>query len=110
MLANRAVWKEGCELVFSPDGTVLAAAARDGTGTALLWDVASGERLATLQTGTRFIAALAFSPDGTQLVGGLDDGGVALWDAATGEQVRVRSSADLVSRGTNSASSAFRVW
>jgi len=34
------------------------------------------------------VTSVAFSPDGTHLVFGLDDNTVRLWDAATGDEVR----------------------
>lgn len=62
-------------IVFSPDGQVLASSSYYGNAT--LWDVASGNVLATL-TGVGS-PALVFSPDGTMLITGSDDGTIGLW-------------------------------
>jgi len=52
-------------LAFSPDGRMLASAARDVT--VKLWDVASGALLATLIGHTKEVNGLAFAPDGKML-------------------------------------------
>ena len=45
-------------LAFSPDGTTLASGSR--TGTVRMWDVATGEPLATLTGHTDTVEALAY--------------------------------------------------
>ena len=55
----------GSSLVFSPDGKTLASNSRDD-GQVKLWDVKSGEELATLKVGKSH-SRLAFSPDGKTL-------------------------------------------
>jgi WD40 repeat protein/class 3 adenylate cyclase len=82
-------------MVFSPDGTRLAAA--DGTGvtrsransTVPIWDVTTGELLLTLTGHKDDVPMVAFSPDGRRLVTSSYDGTLRLWDAATGRQQRV---------------------
>ncbi|HKR48595.1 MAG TPA: pentapeptide repeat-containing protein, partial [Pseudonocardiaceae bacterium] len=46
----------------------------------------AGLRLLTGHTG--WVRSVAYSPDGTHLLTGGDDGSVRIWDAATGEPVR----------------------
>ncbi|MFF9178755.1 PQQ-binding-like beta-propeller repeat protein [Streptomyces sp. NPDC014793] len=67
---------------FSPDGTMLATASRDGT--ARLWDTSTGRSLHTLTGHTANVSAAVFSPDGTMLATASRDGTARLWDTATG--------------------------
>lgn len=77
-------------LEFSPDGKRLA------TGDTLdqliqLFDVATGmERLQILRPN--HVHEFAFSPDSTTLAAGARDGGVTLWDVATGKLIREMTS------------------
>ncbi len=74
-------------VTFSPDGRTLATGIRGENpappGELKLWDVATGELLATMMGHSSGIIAVAFSPDGrTVATGGLDNT-VRLWDVAT---------------------------
>jgi WD40 repeat protein len=75
---------------FSPDGRRIAAGALDGT--AWVWNVDTGARELTLtEPGT--VRAVAFSPPampGEPIIatGGVVDGTVRVWDAATGKLLR----------------------
>jgi WD40 repeat protein len=72
---------------FSPDGTLLVtsypqnADARypPSEATVWLWDTATGESVAELHGHRGWIAALAFSPDGTLLASGGSDHSLRLW-------------------------------
>ena len=70
---------------FSPDGATLASGAWDGT--MKLWDVATGEIIATLEGHGGGVQSVSFSPDGATLASGAGDATVKLWDVATGEPI-----------------------
>ncbi|SMX36855.1 trypsin-like peptidase domain-containing protein [Maliponia aquimaris] len=77
---------------FSPDGTRIVTASGDKT--ARVWDVATGQVVATL-SGVGLLAVVgielrsaAFSPDGTRVVTASGDGFARVWDSATGRQLR----------------------
>lgn len=75
-------------VTFSPDGKTLATC--DGSGTAYLWNAATGQRVATLATGNHSaLEAVAFSPDGKILAAADGEHGTWLWDAGTGRRLAV---------------------
>ncbi len=56
-----------------------------------LWEVATGRSLKTLHAKLLIFECMAVHPQGTQFVGGSDDGSLRLWHAVTGECLAVRS-------------------
>ena len=78
-------WK----LLFLTNGTLLASQSLGKT--VKLWNVGTGENIATLEGHEEEVWSMAFSPDGTVLATG--DGGqsingkVRLWDVETGENI-----------------------
>jgi WD40 repeat protein len=68
-------------VAFSPDGKTLASG--DTLNTVKLWDVTSGQCLATLRGHKRLVRVVAFSPDGKTLASASYDGTIRLWDVAS---------------------------
>ena len=65
-------------LVFSPDNTMLITGLRFGG--IELWDLATGDKLTTLDGHTEQVETLKFSPDGKTLVSTGHDGTILVWD------------------------------
>jgi WD40 repeat protein len=81
---------------LSPDGQYALSGGNDGS--VRLWDVFSGAELKTIKGHTRFVEAVAFSPNGRYILsGGGSDGLVKLWDRSTGSEIKTFSA------GTKSA-------
>ena len=82
------------ELTFSPDGETVAFT---GLGEIRLWNTRTGDEqaipLADLSAGIPHniprILALAFSPHGTWLVSGTNQGKIQMWDVVTGGALTV---------------------
>jgi len=69
------------EIVFSPDGRMLAAAVTSNA--ACIWNLTTGKIVATMpDTGNSEIASLAYSPDGKTLAVGDYHGHVYLWNVS----------------------------
>lgn len=77
-------------LAFSPDGTRIATAALDGS--AIIWDVAGGERLYSFQiraniiTNPARLTGAVFNLSGSRLITSATDGNIYVWDAETGSK------------------------
>ncbi|WP_088889039.1 NB-ARC domain-containing protein [Leptolyngbya ohadii] len=84
-------------IAFSLDGNTIASGSGDET--AKLWDVSTGQCLRTLQDHTSWVFAVAFSPNSSpnssksnqspDLATGSADQTIRLWNASTGECLRV---------------------
>jgi WD40 repeat protein/serine/threonine protein kinase len=66
-------------------GERVATGSRDGT--ARVWDLATGEILATFEHGAR-VNSIHFSPDGEYVLTASDDRTAGFWDAVTGDVVQ----------------------
>ena len=58
-----------------------------GDGTIILWDVSSGNQLATLQGHSERVEFVSFSPDGSILASGDWRDGMILWDVSSRSQL-----------------------
>ena len=77
---------------FSPDTRLIAStSASDTTDDAeviVVWDMESGQQIASLTAHTYWITTLCFSPCGRFLASGGEDGTVYVWDVSTWQQVQ----------------------
>jgi WD40 repeat protein len=74
------------ELLFSPDGKVLADLKNEGE--VRLWRTADGKEWRHLHGGGQYYRSLAFSPDGKLLADGGDDLAVHVWEVVSGREVK----------------------
>jgi WD40 repeat protein len=65
-------------IVFSVDGSLLAATSDDST--VVVWDTATWKHFRTLRLNGESARSLAFSPDGALLAAGGGDGTITLWE------------------------------
>ncbi|MCU0916793.1 MAG: protein kinase [Planctomycetes bacterium] len=73
-------------VAFSPTGWYVASAAYDEIR---VWQSATGFCMYTINTQGAQVHALAFSPDGTRLLAGIEDGTARVWDVLSGLQLFV---------------------
>jgi WD40 repeat protein/serine/threonine protein kinase len=89
-------------VAYSPDGSRIAAAMRDGSIS--IWDARSGAAIQTLREHETAVTALSFDPDGAHLASGAWDGTAIVWDLRNGKPVnRMKLAANVVSLAFNSA-------
>jgi WD40 repeat protein len=87
-------------LAFSPNGSLLAGATEADT-TVKLWNVAREREARQLFGHTGEVTSIAFSPDGALIATASEDRTVRVWDAATGDVLRV------IQHGTSVAAVGF---
>ncbi|GAA4141918.1 WD40 repeat domain-containing protein [Actinomadura keratinilytica] len=71
-------------LAWSPDGSRIATASRDGT--ARIWDAATGDTVTVIDGHDDMVEMVAWSPDSTKVATASRDRTVGIWDAATGQR------------------------
>jgi len=115
----RRIYNETPEIVYSPDGSRVAAASADRL--ARVWDAGSGELLLTLDGHTGLVRGVAFSPDGRQLATSSADGTAKIWDVDSGaelltlaghhdEVLRVAFAPDGQTVATSSLDGSTKIW
>ena len=72
-------------VAFSPDGKTIASGARDAT--VKLWNVETGENIATFVRNGIGVESVAFSPNGEMLVAGTEGGPIKVWDVENGQNL-----------------------
>ena len=68
---------------MTPDG--LRAVSGSGDKTLKVWDLVTGQVLATLEGHTEDVETLAVTPDGLRAVSGSEDKTLKVWDLVTGQ-------------------------
>ena len=71
------------QIAYSPNGRHLAAA---GSAGIWIYDMAIHHEVALLTESTGRISGVAFSPDGSTIVSGYNDGSILVWDVKTGKR------------------------
>lgn len=74
-------------LAFHPDGRRLAVGDGWYSGTVLIWDVESGQKLSELRGHSSDLGSVAYSPDGRRLATAAGDGQIKIWDADSGDEL-----------------------
>ncbi|KAG8716836.1 hypothetical protein FRC08_008710 [Ceratobasidium sp. 394] len=73
-------------VVYSPDGSHIAAGCADGL--IRVWDAHTGQQRANpLEGHTGRVYSIAYSPDSARIVSGSEDESIRIWDAHTGQQI-----------------------
>jgi WD40 repeat protein len=83
-LATLKAGSEVSKVAVSPNGKILASAAKDRYVT--LWEVRSGKIHGILLGHKDYVQCVTFSPDGKMLASGSGDGQVRLWSIESGKE------------------------
>jgi WD40 repeat protein len=67
-------------VAFSPDGKLFAAASSRPGSRIRLMETATGREVRAIERFRGIVRSLAFLPDGTRLVSGMEDGSALIWD------------------------------
>jgi WD40 repeat protein len=76
-------------VAFSPDGRRLASVGVDDNQNVKIWNASDRRLVKSWQGDLRRVVSVAWSPDGKRLATGGSDGLVKLWNAETGQNLRI---------------------
>ncbi len=76
------------QLAFSYNGDILAVSGAASQPQIELWDLATKQRIHTLDGPTKLISSMSFQPGGTLLAATSIDGSMRIWDVQSGLPVR----------------------
>jgi WD40 repeat protein len=79
---DEGVYTAVVSVAVSPDGTLVAAGSKDRT--VRIWDLSSGEPIATLDGHAGYVNEVRFSGDGSSLVSASEDGTIRQWQVVRG--------------------------
>ncbi len=71
-------------VAISPDGQIIAS---NSDRTIKLWNLSTGESIATLNGHSQKVNVVDITPDGETLVSGSDDNTIKVWNIATGKPI-----------------------
>ncbi|GBP44255.1 WD repeat-containing protein 61 [Eumeta japonica] len=71
-------------VAVSPDGKTLGSSSQDSS--LILWDIPSGEKLNTMETGPADVWTLDFSPDGKHVISGSNAGKILMFNVENAKQ------------------------
>lgn len=80
-----AEWAD--DMAFSPDGTKFATGSQDKL--VRLYDLSTGDIIATFEGHNHTVTSVLFTPDGQMLASGSEDGTILLWDLAPDPDVEI---------------------
>lgn len=67
--------------------SALASSSQDSS--LILWDIVTGDKIKTMETGTADVWTLDFSPDGKHVITGSNAGKILMFSVETGQQEQV---------------------
>jgi WD40 repeat protein len=78
---------DNMSVAFSPDTTKIVTGHENGL--VKVWDLESGQELATLKGHTSKVYTVNYNPDASRIASGGNDNNIIIWDTETYEQVAV---------------------
>jgi WD40 repeat protein len=82
------------DLVFSPDGKMIASVSDDGK--LILWDIEKGKALFKKTEHKSKMLSVDISPDGTMIITGGEDKKIRVWDVSTGNEIMNVGDRDII--------------